>query len=90
MENDIIQIKDKNGNEVEYNILFSFDSKNTKKHYIVYTDYNKNENEKTIIHTACWDLNSKERKLEKINTEYELSIINKFIQTIEETLNKKI
>ena len=88
-DNKKIQIIDNEGIKRAYTILFSFDSDNTKKHYIVYTDYSKNKEGKVIIHSACYNTDSSERKLETIDTEYELSVINGFLTKIEETLNKK-
>jgi uncharacterized protein YrzB (UPF0473 family) len=38
-----IKIKNNNGESKEFDVLFTFESENTKKKYVTYTDYEKDE-----------------------------------------------
>ena len=76
MENKI-KIKNADGTEQEYDILFSFDSKNTFKKYIVYTNLKKENN---II--TCYSGMLDGGKILPVTTEAELKIIEEMLNTL--------
>ena len=59
------------GEEIECEILFTFDSDETKKSYIVYTDNSLDENGSTKVYASIYDPDDPKSKLEAIKTEIE-------------------
>ena len=43
------KVTNEEGQEIEYEVLFTFDSDETKKSYMVYTDDSKDENGNTRV-----------------------------------------
>ena len=43
MKDDVLEIEDENGVLKKYSILFKFDELDNNEHYVVYTDYSKDE-----------------------------------------------
>ena len=52
-----IIVKNENGNEIECDVLFTFDSEDTNKSYIVYTDNTKDELGNTKVYANTFDDN---------------------------------
>ena len=48
-------VTDNEGKTIEYEILFTFDSDETKKSYIVFTDNNKDEAGSIITYAATYE-----------------------------------
>ena len=48
-------VTDNNGKTIEYEILFTFDSDETKKSYIIFTDNNKDKDGSIITYAATYD-----------------------------------
>ena len=82
-----IKVYDEKGNEVICDILFTFDSEETKKSYIVYTDNTKNEDGKVQVYASIYDPNDKEMKLEEIKSEKEWKVIETILQTLQEEIS---
>lgn len=80
-------VTDKDGNMVEYEILFTFDSDETKKSYIIFTDNNKDEAGSMITYAATYDKNGKELKLMDIETEREWTLIENLLSEIEDKIS---
>lgn len=78
--NNKLKITNDKGEEKEYDILFSFQSENTNKNYVVYTDFTKENN---II--KCFASIYEDGKLSKIDTEAENNIVEAMIQTLSES-----
>ena len=87
MENTFKIIND-NGEEVMCDVLFTFDSEETKKSYIVYTDNSKDENGKIQVYASIYDPSDKSKKLEEIKTDREWQVVNTVLESIHEELNK--
>ena len=85
MEN-YLTIKTAQGEEKEFEILFSFESDNTNKKYITYTDYSKDDNGNIICYSSILE---EDGKLSKIDTEPELKIIDEMLNTLVETTKLK-
>lgn len=43
MNDDVLEIEDENGVLKKYSILFKFDELDNNEHYVVYTDYSRDE-----------------------------------------------
>ncbi len=77
--NNKLKVKNDKGEEKEFDILFSFESENTHKNYVVYTDFNK---ENDII--KCYASIYEDGKLSPIDTEAENNIVEEMIKTLSE------
>ena len=89
-------MKDKNsftvfndeGKEIECDVLFTFDSEETNKSYIVYTDNTLDENKNIKVYASIFDPNDDNTKLEPIETEKEWKIIETILESLQEENNK--
>ena len=79
-----INVYDENGNSVVCDILFTFDSDETKKSYVVYTDNSKDKEGKVQVYASIYDPNDKEMKLEDIKTDKEWKVIRTILETLQE------
>ena len=70
VENKILKIIDKNGEVIDYNIIFAFYWIKTNRNYIIYTDNTKNENDDLNIYASIYDPNDL-TKLDDITTQEE-------------------
>lgn len=77
-------VSDANGKTIEYEILFTFDSDETKKSYIVFTDNNKDKDGSIITYAATYDKNGEKLELRDIETEKEWNLIETILSQIEE------
>lgn len=89
MENTFKIIND-NGEEVMCDVLFTFDSEETKKSYIVYTDNSKDAQGNVQVFASIYDPNVEDQKLEPITTEQEWKVIETILNTLQEEIKKKI
>ena len=90
--NDTFTIIEDDGKEKVCNILFTFDSDETKKSYIVYTDNTKDKlgNIKVFASTFNPDeINNVEMQLEPIETDKEWRVIEKLLEGIQEELRNQ-
>jgi len=81
-------VTDKDGRVFEYEILFTFDSEETKKSYIIFTDNNKDKDGSIITYAATYDKNGEELKLGNIETEREWTLIENLLAQIEEKMDE--
>ena len=86
MKEELVKFKvfDDNGKEVECEVLFTFDSDETGKSYMVYTDNSVDEDGNTRVYASIYDPNQDEIKLEPIETEKEWKIIETILQEVQE------
>lgn len=82
---DKIKIKNDQGEEKEFDILFSFESENTGKTYVVYTDFTK-ENDIIKCYSSIYE---EDGKLSPVDTEAENNIIEEMLKTLSETAKIK-
>ena len=68
-------VLDENGRETKCEALFTFDSEETGKSYIVYTDDSVDAEGNTQVYASIYDPESDEQKLSPIETEKEWKII---------------
>ena len=84
-----IKLTNENGEEVVCDILFTFDSEETNKSYIVYTDNTKDENGKVRVYASIYDPKDTKTKLEDIKTDKEWKIIETILSTLQEEMSNK-
>jgi len=82
----IFTVKDENGNNIEYKILFTFYSDETKKDYVVYTDDSENSDGEKFVYASIYDNKSKSKELLPIETEEEWATIESIYSKLEESL----
>jgi len=76
------------GKEVECEVLFTFESDETKKNYIVYTDNTIDEEGNTKVYASIYNPDQDETKLLPIETEKEWKIIETILEELQnETAN---
>ena len=75
MDNEKITIN-KNGQEIECDILFTFDCDELSKTYIGYTDNTKNEKGEDNIYVSSIDILGDHSKLNDVTTQEEWDMIN--------------
>lgn len=83
-KNGKILIKDKDNITHECDILFTFDSDETKKSYVVYTDNTKDELGNIKVYANTFDPFSNEGDLGEIKTEKEWATIEQIFASINE------
>ncbi len=82
------KVIDKNGKEIEFEVLFTFESDETKKNYMVYTDNTKDENGNVRVYASVFNPEAEPLELLPVETEREWKIIETILQSIEEESKK--
>lgn len=82
-------VLDDEGNEVVCEVLFTFDSEETKKRYIVYTDNTTDDEGNTKVYASIFNPNDEKTELTPIETDREWKIIETILETIQEENNKE-
>ena len=81
INNEKIQIE-KNGKVVDCDILFTFDSEDTLKVYVGYTDHSVASNGRKNIYVSSYNPNAEEIVLEDITDERELAMVAEVLEQI--------
>ena len=89
MEDKSFTLINDDGVEVKYDVLFTFDSDDTKKSYIAYTDNTYDEEGNISVYASTYDPNSKEMVLGEIETDKEWKVIETILNTIQKELRKR-
>ena len=89
MEKNKFSLIDDKGNEVVYDVLFTFESEETKKNYIVYTDNSRDDKGNVQVYASTYNPDDKKTKLEAIETEKEWKVIETILNTLQEEIKKK-
>lgn len=84
----IFTIIGKNGKEIECEVLFTFESDETKKNYIVYTDNSKDEEGNIKVFASVYNPDKENTELMPIETDREWKVVETILETIQEE-NKK-
>lgn len=77
------------GKEVECEVLFTFESEETKKNYIVYTDNTTDDEGNTKVYASIYNPDEEETRLLPIETEKEWKIIETILEEIQSEANKE-
>ena len=71
------------GKEIECEVLFTFESDETKKNYIVYTDNTIDEEGNTKVYASIYNPDQDETKLLPIETDKEWKIIETILEELQ-------
>lgn len=89
MDKNTFKLITNDGTEVTCNVLFTFDSDETKKSYIVYTDNSRDQEGNIQVFASIFDPNDENTKLEPIATEKEWKVIETILETLQEEVRNK-
>lgn len=86
MENNKMTFKiiGEGGKEIECEVLFTFESDETKKNYIVYTDNTLDEQGNTKVYASIYNPNEENTNLIPIETEKEWKIIETILDELQQ------
>lgn len=82
------KVNDENGNEIECEVLFTFESDETKKNYMVYTDNTTDEEGNTKVYASIYTPGEETTNLLPIETEKEWKIIETILEEIQAEARK--
>lgn len=82
------KVRDNDGKEIEFEVLFTFESDETKKNYMVYTDNSKDEDGNVRVYASVFVPNAEPLELLPVETEREWKIIETILASIEEESKK--
>ena len=81
------KVTNEEGVEVECEVLFTFESEDTGKNYIVYTDNTLDENGNTKVYASIYNPDEQETKLLPIDTDKEWKIIETILEELQNAAN---
>ncbi|MDE5889105.1 MAG: DUF1292 domain-containing protein [Bacilli bacterium] len=84
----VFTIVDDKGKEIECEILFTFDSDETKKSYIVYTDNTIDEEGSTKVYASVYDPTGQNSALLPIETEKEWLVIENILSSVQQKIDE--
>ena len=82
--NNEFEIFNDKGEKITCNVLFTFESDETNKNYIVYTDNTKDENGNKKVYASTFDPKEENPVLGSIETEAEWKVIEKILESLQE------
>lgn len=88
MENNSFTMLNEAGEEVKYDVLFTFDNEETNKSYIAYTDNTYDDDGNISVYASIYDPNSSEVILGKIETENEWKVVETILNTIQQEVRQ--
>lgn len=77
------------GEEVECEVLFTFESEETKRNYIVYTDNTLDESGNTKVYASIYNPDEDETKLLPIESDKEWRIIETILEELQEEASEE-
>lgn len=83
-EKNTFTVMDEKGNQITCEVLFTFDSEETKKNYIVYTDNTTDEEGNVRVYASIYNPESEATELMPIETEREWKIVETILDSIQE------
>jgi len=81
-------VLDDKGKKIECEPLFTFESEETKKQYVVYTDNSLDKNGNVRVFASIYNITDKGGELLPIKTEKEWKVIETILESIQEESNK--
>ena len=87
-EKNTFKIVNENGEEVMCDILFTFDSEETKKSYIVYTDNTTDEDGSIRVYASVFDPSGANPDLLPIESEKEWLVIENILASVQEKIDQ--
>ena len=83
------EITNDEGRKVECEVLFTFESDETKKNYMVYTDNTVDAEGNTKVYASIYNPDEDETKLLPIETEKEWKIIETILEELQKEATKE-
>ena len=87
-EKNTFKVMDNDGKEVVCEVLFTFDSEETNKSYIVYTDNTTDDKGNVKVYASVYKKEAESTELLPIETEREWKIIETILESIQEENEK--
>lgn len=89
-EKNTFQIINEKGEEIECEVLFTFDSEETNKSYIAYTDNTLDEVGNTKVYASIYDKTGESKELMPIETEKEWQIIENIFSKLQDKIAEDV
>lgn len=89
VDNNMIMMKDEFGKSVECEKLFTFESNETKKNYIVYTDHTKDESGALKVYASVYDAGGTSKELSPLESEEEWNTVEAILNKLQEQEKKE-
>ena len=90
MEKGKLKITNDKGETLECDVLFTFDSDETNKSYIAYTDNTTDENGNVKVYANIYDPTGADLSLQPLTSEKEWKVIENILVSVQEKLQEKI
>ena len=84
------KIVGEDGKEIECEVLFTFESDETKKNYIVYTDNTLDEEGNTKVYASIYNPNEENTNLIPIETDKEWKIIETILEELQQQAKESL
>lgn len=88
MENGKIKITNDLGEELECDVLFTFDSDETNKSYIAYTDNSVDESGNVRVFANVYDPTGENPDLQPLTTEKEWKVIEEILSNVQQKVKE--
>ena len=82
-------VTNKDGKTVKYEILFTFESEDTDKNYIVYTDNEQDKDGMIKTYASIYEEDGKYLKLTPITDDKEWNLVEKLIDQAADEINEE-
>lgn len=82
-------ITNEEGKELECEVLFTFDSDEFKKSYIVFTDNTLDDNGKIKVYANTYDPSGKDINLGQIETDKEWEVVEGLLSSLQEKIGEE-
>lgn len=89
-DNGTFIITNNKGEELTCNVLFTYDSEETNKSYIVFTDNSLDENGKIKVYANTYDPTGEDINLGQIETDKEWEVIEGLLSSLQEKIGDEI
>ncbi len=87
-DNGKLKITNDKGESIDCDVLFTFDSDETNKSYIAYTDNTKDEAGNVRVYANTYDPTGKDLSLQPLTSEKEWKVIENILISVQEKLNE--
>jgi len=81
-------VLDDKGKEIACEPLFTFESEETKKNYVVYTDNSRDKDGNVRVFASIYELTDKGNRLLPIKSEKEWKVVETILESIQEETQK--
>lgn len=87
-ENGKLKITNDKGETLDCDVLFTFDSDETNKSYIAYTDNTKDEKGNVRVYANIYDPTGEDLSLQPLTSEKEWKVIENILISVQEKMNE--